>query len=282
MKKHRFAALVAAAALCVSALTACSQNSGQTSSPSSSDPAQTESPTDLLTQIQERGEIVVAMEGTWAPWTYHDEDDQLAGYDVEVAQNIAQRLGVEARFAEGEWDGLLVGLDSGRYDIMVNGVDIDEARSEKYDFSTPYAYNRTAVIVSGGNDSIQSMEDLNGKSTANTLNSTYANVAESYGAEVTGVDDFIQTIELLNSGRIDATLNAEVGYYDYMAQHPDANVKIACIDPQSTQVAIPIRKGEESAALVSAINDALAEMVEDGTLTELSMKYFGTDISKDQ
>lgn len=282
MKKHRFAALLAAAVLCVSVLTACSQNSGQTSSPSSSNPVQTEAPTDLLTQIQERGEIVVAMEGTWAPWTYHDEDDQLAGYDVEVAQNIAQRLGVEARFAEGEWDGLLAGLDSGRYDIMVNGVDIDEARSEKYDFSTPYAYNRTAVIVSGGNDSIQSMEDLNGKSTANTLNSTYANVAESYGAEVTGVDDFIQTIELLNSGRIDATLNAEVGYYDYMAQHPDANVKIACIDPQSTQVAIPMRKGAESAALVSAINDALAEMAEDGTLTELSMKYFGTDISKDQ
>ena len=282
MKKHRFAALVAAAVLCVSALTACSQSSGQTSSPSSSEPAQTEAPTDLLTQIQERGEIVVAMEGTWAPWTYHDEDDQLVGYDVEVAQNIAQRLGVEARFAEGECDGLLAGLDSGRYDIMVNGVDIDEARSEKYDFSIPYAYNRTAVIVSGDNDSIQSMEDLNGKSTANTLNSTYANVAESYGAEVTGVDDFIQTIELLNSGRIDATLNAEVSYYDYMAQHPDANVKIACIDPQSTQVAIPMRKGEESAALVAAINDALAEMAGDGTLTELSMKYFGTDISKDQ
>ena len=288
MKKNRFAALLAAAILCVSALSACSQNSGQTSNlsstpnPDSSAPTQTEAPADLLTQIQERGEIVVAMEGTWAPWTYHDEDDQLVGYDVEVAQNIAQRLGVEVSFAEGEWDGLLAGLDSGRYDIMVNGVDIDEARSEKYDFSTPYAFNRTAVIVSGDNDSIQSMEYLNGKSTANTLNSTYANVAESYGAEVTGVDDFIQTIELLNSGRIDATLNAEVSYYDYMAQHPDANIKIACIDPATTQVAIPMRKGEESAALVSAINDALAEMAGDGTLTELSMKYFGTDISKDQ
>lgn len=286
MKKNRFAVLLAAAVLCVSALTACSQDNGQTSNPNSDpgsgNPPQTEAPVDLLTQIQERGEIVVAMEGTWAPWTYHDEDDHLVGYDVEVAQNIAQRLGVEVNFAEGEWDGLLAGLDSGRYDIMVNGVDIDEARSEKYDFSIPYAYNRTAVIVSGDNDSIQSMEDLNGKSTANTLNSTYANVAESYGAEVTGVDDFIQTIELLNSGRIDATLNAEVSYYDYMAQHPDANIKIACIDPATTQVAIPMRKGEESAALVAAINDALSEMAEDGTLTELSMKYFGTDISQDQ
>ncbi len=286
MKKHRFAALLTAAVLCISALTACSQNGGQTSgsssNPDSGSSSQTEAPADLLTQIQERGEIIVAMEGTWAPWTYHDENDQLVGYDVEVAQNIAEKLGVSVSFVEGEWDGLLAGLDSGRYDIMVNGVDIDEARSEKYDFSTPYAYNRTAVIVSGDNDSIQSMEDLNGKSTANTLNSTYANVAESYGAEVTGVDDFIQTIELLNSGRIDATLNAEVSYYDYMAQHPDANIKIACIDPATTQVAIPMRKGEESAALVAAINDALAEMAEDGTLTELSTKYFGTDISKNQ
>lgn len=286
MKKYRFAALLAAAVLCVSALSACSQNNGQTSTPgNTSTPvssSQTEAPADLLTQIRERGEIVVAMEGTWAPWTYHNESDQLVGYDVEVAQNIAERLGVNVSFAEGEWDGLLAGLDSGRYDIMVNGVDINETRSEKYDFSSPYAYNCTAVIVSGDNDSIQSMEDLDGKSTANTLNSTYANVAESYGAEVTGVDDFIQTIELLNSGRIDATLNAEVSYYDYMAQHPDANIKIACIDPASTQVAIPMRKGEESAALVAAINDALAEMAEDGTLTELSIKYFGTDISKEQ
>mgnify|MGYP000426511544 CR=1 FL=1 len=64
------------------------------------------------------------MEGTWAPWTYHDENDNLVGYDVEVATEIAKKLGVEPQFVEGEWDGLLAGLDAGRYDIMVNGVDI--------------------------------------------------------------------------------------------------------------------------------------------------------------
>ncbi len=133
---------------------------------------------DLLSQIKEKGEIVVAMEGTWAPWTYHDEQDNLVGYDVEVAQLIAEKLGVKATFVEGEWDGLLAGLDAGRYDIMVNGVDITEERQLKYDFSTPYAYNRTAVIVKSDDDSIQSMEDLNGKKTANTISSTYAEVAE--------------------------------------------------------------------------------------------------------
>ena len=236
---------------------------------------------DLLEQIQGKGEIVVAMEGTWAPWTYHDENDNLVGYDVEVAEQIADKLGVKATFVEGEWDGLLAGIDSGRYDIMVNGVDITEERAEKYSFSDPYAYNRTAVIVKSDNDEIQSMEDLKGKNTANTISSTYAEVAEKYGATVTGVDDLEQTFELLLSGRIDATLNAEVTYYDYMKAHPDAEIKIATLDPESTKVGIPMKKGDETKTLLEAVNKALGELSEDGTLTELSEKYFGTDISKE-
>ena len=166
--------------------------------------------TDLLETIQNRGTIIVAMEGTWAPWTYHDENDQLVGYDVEVAKAVAGKLGVECEFVEGEWDGLLAGLSAGRYDIMVNGVDITEERQKTYDFSTPYAFNRTAVIVAADNEEINTLEDLAGKNTANTISSTYAQIAEDYGATVTGVDDLNQTFELLLSGRIDATLNAEV------------------------------------------------------------------------
>lgn len=293
MNIKRFAALLSAALLCVSALSGCSQtgsqpsagalseNSAPVSDAPQSEAPQSEAPADLLAQIRERGEIIVAMEGTWAPWGYHDEDGKLVGYDVEVAQAIAEKLGVRVNYVEGEWAGLLAGLEGGRYDIMVNGVDIDEERKLKYDFSVPYAYNRTVVIVSGDNDDIHSMEDLNGKRTANTLNSTYAAVGEKYGATVTGVDDFIQTIQLLHSGRIDATLNAEVSYYDYMAQHPEDDIKIACIDPETTQVAIPMRKGEETASLREAIDRALTELAQEGKLTELSIKYFGTDISQE-
>lgn len=235
---------------------------------------------DQLTRIREQGYITVAMEGTWAPWTYHDEADQLVGYDVEVARALAEKLGVEARFVEGEWDGLLAGLDDGRYDILINGVGITPSRQEKYNFSTPYAYNRTAVIVRSDDTAIQTMADLKGKRTANTINSTYATQAESYGATVTGVDDLNQTIELLLAGRIDATLNAEGTYYDYMKAHPDAPIRIATLSDEVEQVAIPVRKGDGSAALLTAIDQALAEMDADGTLTRLSEKYFGTDISK--
>ena len=256
--------------LCALALTGCSTKKASDAS----------SDADMLARIQERGEIVVAMEGTWAPWTYHDENDQLVGYDVEVAQKIAEKLGVKARFVEGEWDGLLAGLDDGRYDLMVNGVGVTPERQEKYDFSTPYAYNRTAVIVRGDYDEIHSMEDLKGKKTANTISSTYATQAESYGAEVTGVDDLNQTIELLLSGRIDATLNAEVTYYDYLAAHTEADIKIATLSDDAEQIAIPVRKGADTATLLKAVNDALSDLSASGELTALSEKYFGMDISK--
>lgn len=271
MKKRM--TMILAGALLLSALSAC----GGTQAP-----GETGQGEDLLARIQAKGEMVVAMEGTWAPWTYHDESGELVGYDTEVAKAIAEKLGVTATFVEGEWDGLLAGLDAGRYDIMVNGVDITPDRAEKYDFSDPYAYNRMAVIVKGDNDAISTMEDLKGKKTANTISSTYAETARSYGAEVTGVDDLAATFELLYSGRIDATLNAEVTYYDYMAQHPDADLKIACLAQEADRVAIPFRKGEDTATLREAVNKALGELAEDGTLSELSEKYFGTDISKEE
>lgn len=242
--------------------------------------ASAETEDDLLAKIKERGTITVAMEGTWSPWTYHDDNNDLVGYDVEVAQNIAEKLGVEAEFVEGAWDGLLAGLDAGRYDIMVNGVGVTEERKEKYNFSTPYAYNKTVVIVRDDYDEISSMEDLKGKKTANTISSNYATIAESYGASVTGVDDLNQTIELLLSNRIDATLNAEVVFTDYTSVHPDAKIKIAAYSDEAEAIAIPIRKGDDTATLLEAVNDALDDMAKDGTLTELSEKYFGTDISK--
>ena len=270
--KKKFIAALLAAALCVSALTACGQKQQE------NDGAQGG---DQLAAILEKGEMVVAMEGNWSPWTYHDENtSELVGFDTEVAQCIAEKLGVKVTFVEGEFDGLLAGLEVGRYDMIVNGVGDDADRQEKYDFSIPYAYDRTAVIVRADDDSIQTMEDLAGKQTANTITSTYAAVAQKYGAEVTGVDDLNQTFELLFSGRIDATLNAEVSYYDYLRAHPDAEIKIACMYPEAIPIAIPMRKGAESANLVEAVNKALSEIAADGTLSRLSEKYFEMDITK--
>lgn len=235
---------------------------------------------DQLAAIKAKGEIVVATEGAWAPWTYHDEQGNLVGFDVEVAKAIADKLGVTATFAETEWDGIFAGLDAGRYDIAANGVEVTDERAEKYNFTTPYGYIRTALIVRGDNDDITSFEDLAGKHTANSIASTYMTLAESCGATAVGVDTLDQTIQMVLSGRADATLNAEVSFYDYMAVHPDANIKVVALTDDASRVSIPVRKDEKSASLLEAINQAIAELDEEGELSRISEKYFGKDITK--
>lgn len=236
---------------------------------------------DLLAEIQDRGEMTFATEGTWSPWTFHDEDDELTGFDIEAARAVAAELGAEASFAEGEWDGLLAGLDSGRFDTMANGVSVTPDREEQYDFTEPYAYNRIVVITMEDSD-IASMEDLDGRQTANTLGSSYAALAESHGATNTGVDDFNQTIELLEQGRIDATLNDEVVFQDYMNAHPDAPLKVAAVNDEPTRVAFPLRKGVKTASLREAMNGAIEVLRADGTLADLSIEFFGIDITSDE
>lgn len=242
--------------------------------------ASAEKEDDLLAKIQERGTIIVGLEGDWAPWSFVDENDELMGFDVEVAWAIAQKLGVEADIVPGEWDGLFAGMDAGRYDIVVNGVEVTPERTEKYDFADPYAYIRTALIVRGDNETIKTFTDLKGKKTANSIASTYMNLAEDYGATCYGVDTLDETITMVLQGRVDATLNAIVSYTDYMAQHPDANLKVVATTEDASNVAIPMRKGAETASLLEAINKAIAELHEEGIISELSMKYFGEDISK--
>lgn len=266
MRKHILGLLLAFALANTCILAGCGDEASTTS-------------VDQLSQIRANGKIVFAMEGQWSPWTYHDEKGDLVGYDTEVGKAIAEKLGVEAEFVEGEWDGLFTGLDTGRYDAIINGVEITKERSEKYDFTIPYAYVHTALCVASDNTEITSFLDLDGKKTSNSLGSTYADMAFDLGAKVENVDTLAETISMVTSGRVDATLNSEDSFADYLSEHPDAPIKIVATTEDASKIAIPLRKGEASSALREAINNALKELSDDGTLTEISMKYFGTDVS---
>ena len=234
---------------------------------------------DLLARIQERGTIVIATEGNWEPWTYHDENDVLTGLDIEIGKLIAEGLGVEPDFQETAWDSILAGVDSGRFDIACNGVGYTETRAEKYSFSTPYVYTEIVLVVKGDNDAINTVEDLGGRTTANTASSTFAAIGESYGATVTPVDSLTETIMLVEQGRVDATINAKGSIDDYLSQHPEANIRVAQILPQGEPVAYPVRKGEDTETLINAINEILEARRQDGTLSALSEKYFGVDLT---
>ena len=264
------------AALVVFSLAACGQDSGTTTTADAGQAAEK----DLLATIKERGTLVIGTEGNWSPWTYHDENDALVGLDIEIGTLIAEAIGVKPDFQEADWDALLAGVDSGRFDIICNGVGYTDERAEKYAFSTPYVYTHKVLLVKGDNEDITKMEDLKGKTTANSPGSTYAEIAEEYGATVTSASTLDQTIELLLQGRVDATINAQVSIEDYLAQHPDADLKIVQVldgDP----VAFPMQKNAASASLVEAVNKALDEARANGKLSEISMKYFNQDLTKE-
>ena len=280
MKRRSFISLMAVLAA-AGALSACGSSSSTAGASGAASTAASGEAADRLEAARQRGTLIVALEGAWSPWCYHDDTDTLVGYDVEVSRAIAEHLGLEPEYVEGEWDGLFAGLEAGRYDIVCNGVEVTEERAKSYDFSEPYAYIHTALAVREDNTDITSFEDLAGRTTANSIASTYMTLAESYGAEVLGVDTLDETIQMLLAGRVDATLNADVSFYDYLNVHPDAAFKLVAETEEASHVCIPVKNDGSADTLLAAVNEAIDALRADGTLAEISEKYFGSDISSE-
>jgi len=234
-----------------------------------------------LADVEAAGKLVIGTEGTYKPFTFHEDGTgDITGYDVEIIQAVADKLGVEAEFAETQWDAIFAGLDAGRFDIIANQVSINEERLAKYDFSEPYTVSPGVVIVAADNTDITSLADLDGKTTAQSLSSNWYTLAEDNGATVESVEGWAQSIALLEQGRIDATLNDKLTYLDYVTSKPEAasKLKVAAETEDPSTNAFVVTKG--STSLVDAINAALEELRADGTLAEISEKYFGEDVSQ--
>lgn len=231
-----------------------------------------------LAKIQSAGVFKIGTEGTYPPFTYHDASGALTGFDVDIGREIAKRLKVKPEFVEGKWDGLIAGLDAKRYEAVINQVSITPERQAKYDFSTPYIASKAVLIVRDDNKTIKSFDDLKGKKSAHTLTSNYAQLARGYGADVVGTDGFNQSVDLVASGRADATINDNLSFLDFKKHKPDAPVKIVATRSDAEEIGIVIRKGDTD--LKAAIDKALAEIKSDGTYQRISQKYFGADVSQ--
>ncbi|CAM4124826.1 amino acid ABC transporter substrate-binding protein [Bordetella muralis] len=234
---------------------------------------------DDLASIKSAGAIKIGTEGTYAPFSYHDASGKLTGFDVDIGRAIAERLGVKAEFVEGKWDGLIAGLDVKRYDAVINQVGITDARKAKYDFSDPYIASEAVLIVRDDNTEIKSFDDIKGKRSANTLTSNFGKLAQKYGAQVIAVQGFNEAIDLLLSGRVDATINDNLSFLDFKKQKPNAKAKIVASDKTAefSESGVLIRK--DNPELRAAINKALTDIKADGTYKAISEKYFGTDLS---
>jgi L-cystine transport system substrate-binding protein len=231
-----------------------------------------------LSDIKAASTLKIGTEGTYAPFTYHDTSGKLVGFDVEIGEAIAKKLGVKAEFVEGKWDGLIAGLDAKRYDAVINEVGITDARKKKYDFSEPYIASKAVLIVKKDDDAIKSFADLKGKKSAQSLTSNFGKIAEKNGAELVGTDGFDQSIQLVLTGRADATINDSLSFLDFKKHKPDAPVKIVDTEANADYSGVIIRKGEPE--LLAAINKALEDIKADGTYDAISGKYFGQNVSK--
>ena len=230
-----------------------------------------------LDDIKAAGTLRIGTEGTYAPFTYHDSTGKLVGFDVEIGEAVAKQLGVKAEFVEGKWDGLIAGLAADRYDTVINQVGITEERKARFDFSDPYIVSKAVLIVKNGSD-IKDFTDLKGRKSAQSLTSNYGKIAEKNGAELVGTDGFDQSIQLVLTGRADATINDSLSFLDFKKKQPAADVAVVAEESDASASGIIVQK--DNAPLVAEINKAIAAIKADGTYETISQKYFGADVSQ--
>ncbi|OXM14643.1 amino acid ABC transporter substrate-binding protein [Paenibacillus herberti] len=282
MKRKSFAALLLIVTVLI--LAACGSKNNNTNTPAPSEsPAtnatgETGAGGDSWEAIKASGKMRIGTEGTYAPFSFNDASGKLTGFDVEIAEEVAKRLGLEPEFSQTPWDSLIAGLDAKRFDVIFNQVGINDERKAKYDFSDDYIVSKAVLIVREDNNDIKTFADLKGKKSGQTLSSNLATLAKNNGAEIVSVDGFNQAIDLLASKRIDATVNDSLSFLDLKKQKPELPMKIAVEATDASKNAALFRKGNEG--FVKAVNEALTGMKSDGTYLKISEKYFGEDVSK--
>ena len=274
MKRRALLTLAASTLL----LAACSQsntNDADTTNKAS------DGSSDLLQRINNGGTINVGTEGTYPPFTYHDESGKLTGYDVEVTRAVADKLGVKVDFKETQWDAMLAGLDSKRFDMVANQVSLTTPeRMAKYDKATAYSWSGAVVLAPKEDNRYSAWESLKGLRSAQSLSSNYGELAERYQAEIVPVDGMAQAVELVKQGRADFTMNDNLAVLDYLKKFPNSGLEIKLVAPASELrgSGLVLRKGDD--AVVAKIDEAMAALQADGTLTKISQEFFGADISK--
>ena len=263
------AALLFATAACGTATAADGATGGEAWTESSSE----------LARVKNAGKLVFATEGTYAPYNYHDKDSgELTGFDVDIAKAVAEKIGVKAEFAEGNFDGLLAGVDAGKYDTVADQISATDERKAKYDFTDPYTYSYGVVVANKNNTAVKSFDDVKGLRSAQTGTSNWNQIAQEKGAEIVQVGDFGQSVVALETGRADISFNDGLSVLDYIKQHPDTTIRIAAKSEKTPSAQFPFRKGSDD--LVKEIDKAIAALQKDGTFTKISEKYFGEDFTQ--
>ncbi|MHB8644495.1 MAG: transporter substrate-binding domain-containing protein [Thermomicrobiales bacterium] len=229
----------------------------------------------VLAQVRSRGVIRVANTQANPPWNFLDEKNQVAGYDVDVANEIAKRLGVpKVEYIGSDFQSFIPGVQSGRYDIVIAGQTVTEERKKQVDFSDPYQVNGVSIFVGSSNSTIKTQADLAGKRIAVTAGTTNEQFARDKipNADIKTYENATLALTDVALGRADASLVSRfVGAY--LADKNNLKVKPTEGFLNTEVNAMSFKKGETT--LMMEVNKALAAMIADGTLTTISKKWLG-------
>nr|WP_199065593.1 transporter substrate-binding domain-containing protein [Chromobacterium sp. ASV5] len=234
---------------------------------------------DLLDTVKQRGSLKIALEGTYPPFNFKDAKQQLAGFDVEIAAEIAKRLKVKPEFTTAEWSGLLAGLQSGKFDIVVNQVGVTDKRKAVFDFSQPYTYSSAQLIVRKSETrGFKGLDDLKGKKLGVGQGSNYADMAKAVaGVEVKTYPGAPEYLQDLAAGRLDAALNDSL-LIPFAIKQAKLPLKAGAPVGEVATMAIPFAKGNPK--FKAAIDKALSDMKADGSFRKISLKWFDADVSR--
>lgn len=236
--------------------------------------------TDLLDTVKARGTLKIALEGTYPPFNFKDpKTGELSGFEVDIAKLLAAKLGLKPEFTTTEWSGILAGLGAGKYDVIINQVGITDERQKAFDFSDPYTLSSAQLIVRKDEKrQFNSLEDLKGKKLGLGQGTNFEQKAKSVpGIDVKTYPGAPEYLADLASGRIDAALNDSllVGYLLKSSNLPlKGGAPIGSID----KIGIPFQKGNPE--FKAALNKALADIKKDGSFKQVSIKWFGIDVSQ--
>lgn len=222
----------------------------------------------------------VGMSGGYYPFTFV-EQDVLKGFEVDVMNAVGEQTGDDIEFVTASFSGLAGMLDSGRIDTIANQITITPERKAKYAFTQPYVYDGAQVVVREGNDAIQGVEDLKEKTVAVNLGSNYEQLLRElpYADEI-NIKTYESNIEQdVALGRADAFVMDRVSATQVIKDKP-LPLQLAGKPFSRIENALPFRDDDAGRALRDRVDDALDELREDGTLTQISEKWFGTDITQ--
>ncbi len=238
---------------------------------------------DTLDDIKKRGEMVLGMEVAYVPYEFF-KDGQIVGYDCDIGQRFADKLGVKVKFVDTQWAGIIPALLTKKFDAILSGMTITRERAEKVLFSMPYADASSVILVLEGNTTIHTADDLAGKRIGAQLGSAAANLVKEWEdklkakglpgyTDVKLYEHYPEAYQDLINKRIDAVVNSLSTLMVVMQDKPGTFRTVAGIQSITAYFGMAFRK--DDTAFQSFVNDQFAEMKSSGDLSKLQTKWFG-------